>query len=156
MGGKKLPLEQAHFHINNGGITLRIIEVHNKRKSNIYDRSGWSKEKSLDDPPLKVIGTKTMHNRRWVFEVRTSHFGAGVSFRFPLGNPVMVRWLAEALQRVLARMETDPGELTDGFEYAFRDCRPARLSHFDGEKVDQDWPVPGEESVEKFVSGGDG
>lgn len=139
MGGKKLPLEQAYFHINNGGITLRIVEIHNKRKSRIYPKPS-GEDKNLGDPPPEPIGVEVKHNRRWVFEVRTSHFGSGVSFRFPLGNPVMVSWLIETLQRVLARMGEDLGKPTDGFEHAFRDCRPVRLSYLDGVKVDHQWP----------------
>ena len=127
--GKKVPLEQAYFHINNGGFTLRIVEIRSQRKIRITD---------------------TVHyNRRWVFEVRTSHFGSGVTFRFPLGNPTMVSWMIEALMRVRNQMLT-PKLPTDGFEMAFRHDNPARLSYQAGRKVDMYWPtdMPGNKEAE--------
>jgi len=128
--GKKTTLEQAYFHIDNGGITFKIVEETSERESSRY----------ASDGTMRVVGIETKYNRRWYFEVRTSHFGSGVNFRFPLGNLVMVAWTIDALKRVMERMAADTGKPTDGFEFAFRELRRASVGYLGGNKVDFKFP----------------
>lgn len=137
MGSKKTTLEEAYFHISNGGITFKIVEEAHERESKLYPPSPKTIQVGYDPTP---IGIETRHNRRWYFEVRTSCFGAGTTFRFPLGNPVMVAWTIDALKRVFNRMTLDLGKPTDGYEFGFRDNRAAQVNHHDGNKVDFKWP----------------
>lgn len=169
----KKTLEQAYFHINNGGITFSIIEKRDTRTSHNYrasDNPGMC-EHANENPHICRCSvdcyckgenktceiSKTLHNRRWAFRVETRHFGSGVKFDFPL-VPIMVRWTVEALGRVLTRMETpevsSTGELlpTDGFEHGLMNQRNCRVGVRNGQKVDEYWPVPRETSED---SGGD-
>lgn len=170
MSSKKT-LEQAYFHINNGGISFSIIEKRDVRKDRVHSGTG---PELCDHPnenpnlcpcsPLCYCkgrtcpgiagpqGTATVskkYNRSWVFRVATSHFGSGVKFDFPL-TPVMIGWTLTALRRVLVRMETpetdDKGVPlpTDGPEFAFRDQNNCHVKARDGEQVDEYWPIPRE------------
>jgi hypothetical protein len=134
---KKRTLEEVYFHIHNGGMVFRIVETTSERESPQYaepvpNESGAQLAARLANP----ISTQTMVNRRWYFEVRLSSFGSGTSFRFPLGNPTMIKWMIDALTRVLARMEKPQKEPSDGFEYAFRDGKPVRITRQDGRAVE--------------------
>jgi hypothetical protein len=90
-------LEEAYFHINNGGLTLRIFEK-----------------------------TEDEASSQWVCEVNMKSFGSGTTFQFPLGNPAMVVWFIQALQRTVSKMSPE-GEL------AFHDDPPT-VKHYDGHR----------------------
>lgn len=75
-------LEKAYFHINNGGLTLRIS-----------DKDGSSRDPS---------------RRQYALRAEASHFGRGICVEVPLLSRSMVRWLAEASQRVSDYLEQHP------------------------------------------------
>lgn len=144
--GKKTTLEEGYVHINNGGIIFKIVEVTSERE----------REKIAPEPPNetaaqrlerynKPLGIETAVNRTWHMEVRTSHFGSGVTFKFPLGNPSIVQWLIQALQNTLKRMQMDFGQPTDGYEFAFRNWpdgdKRVDVRQYEGRKVDFSWPI---------------
>lgn len=145
---KKRTLEQAYFHINNGGLSFSIVEKIDVRKSIATPPQEYLSADLCEHvnevpgrcpchhdcfcrqpgyacyvgiiprtPPKKE--PEVLTNRRWRFRVTTNHFGAETRYEFPL-VPVMIRWIVEALNRVLTRMETPTGQPTDGFEFAFR------------------------------------
>lgn len=138
---KKITLEEAYFHICNGGIAIKFVEQHDERESREYpppvpgETIAQSERRMAT--PLR-IGTN--YNRRWFVEVKMMSYGASTTFRFPLGNPLFIAWLMSALPRVLGRMMMDDGRPTDGFEYPFRDTFKAGVSAWDGRKVKFDWP----------------
>lgn len=149
--GKKTTVEEAFFDMGNGGFNYKIVEVTSERERTIHappviGETSEQMEKRLASP----IRVETLHNRRWYFEVRSSHFGSGLTLRIPLGTPVIVEYLIGSLQRVLGRMKADTGKPTDGFEFAFREGRQRMsVSHFDGQKVDFKWPFSGAQGVEE-------
>lgn len=149
---KKKCLEEAYFHIDNGGITFRIVENTQQRDRVKYApyKSGETKEDLLKRMTTP-LGVEKLTNRRYYFEVRTSHFGSGVTFRFPLGNPHIVRWTIEALQRTLAWMEMPREEPTDGYEFALREGR-MYIRRVEGREVDIRYP----DSEQQKCSGSDG
>jgi hypothetical protein len=67
-------LEQAYFHINNGGMTLSIIEIDHE-------------------------GTK-----EYRFKHVLSSFAQSMESSFPLGNTDIVSWLTMALNRISMRV----------------------------------------------------
>lgn len=89
-------LEEAYFHINNGGVTLRVVE-------------------QVDDP----LGLPS--NRRIDLEVQACHFGAGLQVKVPLLGRAMVAYLVEALMRTGEYLEANPGIKLHG---PFRELEP--------------------------------
>lgn len=163
---KKQTLEQAYFHINNGGLTFSIVEKIDVRKvpPMTYMSAGFCEHANevpgrCPCPPAcyckqpgltcgKNVPKRplAMTNRRWLFRVTTNHFGTATKYEFPL-VPVMVRWMQSALNRVLTRMETPTGLPTDGLEFALRqdDCCWVKVE--DGQVVE------GEERVVETAGG---
>lgn len=76
-------LEEAYFHINNGGITLRIVE-------------------QVNDP----VGYP--NSRQVTLQIHASHFGSGLRFETPLLGRGMVSYIAEALARTGKYLEQNP------------------------------------------------
>ncbi len=146
---KKTTLEEAYFHISNSGITFKIVECENHRKVDIhapyvYGESALKCQERLNT----VLRTEVRTNRNWYFEVKLASFGAATMFRFPLGNPLFIMWMRQALQRTLDRMMTETEGPTDGFEYPFRETTHASIKHEAGISRDYDWPcAPARSSV---------
>jgi len=74
-------LESAYFHINNGGLTLRVTE-----------------EKDGDDSENPEEATTL-----WKLHVTMGVYGSEVGFNFPLTQPI-VEWSLGTLSRVYNRM----------------------------------------------------
>ena len=137
---KKTTLEQAYFHISNGGLSFSIIERTDTRKNcTIFPPDWGDTQKVIGEDPAKHLPTETRYNRSWRFKVTTNQFGATTEFSFPL-VPLMVRWTLGALQRVLDRMDAPQDLLTDGYEHAFRELEYCSVSAEGGAKVDKYWP----------------
>ena len=73
---KKTTLEQAYFHINNGGITFSIVErIDILKNSPVYPKPSASL-KVGDGPKLTPISTESLYDRSWRFKVATNQFGS--------------------------------------------------------------------------------
>lgn len=131
---KTTTLEQVYFHINNGGISFSIVERLDTRKSKVLPPQPPGPQ-DYENLPVEIL-----FNRSWRFKVSTSHFGSGTSFSFPI-VPLMVRWIIQALERVIIRMETPSDKPTDGFEFAFRELEHCAVGACDGKQVNDYWPV---------------
>lgn len=138
---KKNTLEEAYFHICNGGMTLKVVERVDTRMKDVYANRDPAvpeyKGDTWQEP--KKIGVQKMTNRRWVLEVKLNTYAASVSFKFPL-VPLIVDWLLYALPRVKEEMELVRDEPTDGIEHGFRDTHTARIRAERGGSRDHDWP----------------
>jgi hypothetical protein len=149
---KKSTLEEAYFHISNGGLTLKVVERIDHRDRKIYEpyKPGETiaEMKKRHDTPLGVV---KLTNRRWYMEVKLNSYGGGVSFKFPL-VPLIVGWLVEVLPRVHGHMMMPQTEPTDGIEHAFHDTRYAYVKHHEGREVDYKWPHKSESQSEDCSS----
>lgn len=75
-------MEEAYFHINNGGLTLCFAE--------------------------SAVRSALPSRWRYVLRASASHFGPGTELAIPLLNRGMVRWLAEAARRVADYLDQHP------------------------------------------------
>jgi len=153
---KKTTLERAYLHINNGGLSFAIIEQVHIHKDVVakYPDDWFSRPRSVEEreAELATLPRENHHNRRWIFKVETNHFGSTTSYSFPI-VPLVVKWLIQALQRVLDRMVA-PQELpTDGIEYAFQSERNVHVIARDGQQVDEYWPGPREPREDGATAG---
>lgn len=76
-------LEEAYFHINNGGLTLSVVEQGPHTPGSPF--------------------------RHLTLQARASHFGRGMEVAVPLLSREMVAWVQEALTRT-ARYLADPAQ----------------------------------------------
>lgn len=146
---KKKTLEEAYFHIHNGGMTLRIVEKDSSWESARYDKNTTD---------LKPIGKKTIIKRGWFLEGRLTNFSPGISIRLPLSHIPMVEWVRDALSRLIERIKVSEGDpnvdIHDNFWVQYSNESPwvpgwAKIRRRSGQDVDL--PVPGTEE-ETFAS----
>lgn len=143
---KKNTLEQAYFHIFNGGMTLSFVQRIDQRKEKVFapyphhlkgGESDKDQKKRLSTPLGEVVKT----NRKYSMEIRFTSLGTGPTIRCPI-SPLIVDWLIEVLPRVSGEMKMPRDEKSDGIEYGFREgSKTARVQAQDSRKVDYHWPM---------------
>lgn len=162
---KKTTLERAYLHINNGGLTFSIVErVDVHKNCTVYPPDWHTRKRAFSQTTLGLdvrqeeidaLPKEDRYNRRWVFKVEASHFGATTQYSFPL-VPLSVKWMVWALQRVLDRMEAPQTLPTDGLEYAFQNKNEMRVTAAGGQPYDAFWPVDRDPYQDGEASGSSG
>ena len=114
-------VESAYFHINNGGLSVSIKRI------------------DKEEMPSK-----------YVLVLKTSAFGIGTSYEFPL-SPITIGWLSDVFSRLYKEVKSVPSELSKKAYNPIRDCSVTRR---DGQDIDFRWEDGKLIEPEKIVSMG--